>query len=473
MSKIKKSRFTSATKYFALIGVLIVSVFAVQYKQNIVGQASRVLGDQTIAAPNLIQLTSPLNYHGHYMVDTDLETRFDWTDTVPNAPVTYQIEKFFLGNDGRVNSNPEYVATNYCSPACTGAGCSTCWLDKSLLTQTVFSDKHPINTGDDLHTLWRVNAKDSLGNVYSSNWNTVFLLGEVRPIIPAWRPNILAPSDRAVFIRKPFKFAWTGALWATGSKIKIATDINFTNLLVNQVTTLSEYSDVANLPVGVKLYWHATTTDGGGELYDSPTGSFIISNPPSIPVQTAPVNNFLSSSVLPTFKWNVSTGSPSGYQFKLSLDSSFNTSVTSIDIVHPNASYVPTTALVRGKTYYWKVRSIIYNGNLMDYSDWSSTRTVKIAPAVPVLKLPANNSTGIIRKPKLTWANAVGASSYKVQVSKNADMTLPLINKTITTPYFTLTVSLPSKTKLYWRVMSVSPVGSSLWSAKWNFTTAL
>jgi hypothetical protein len=92
-------------------------------------------------------------------------------------------------------------------------------------------------------------------------------------------------------------------------------------------------------------------------------------------------------------------------------------------------------------------------------------------PSTPSLSDPFNTATGISVNPILRWNVSNGAETYTLQVSKNSNMSLPVVNQTgITGTSYTVN-GLENETRYYWRVRAVNAAGNSGWSIIRNFTT--
>ena len=105
-----------------------------------------------------------------------------------------------------------------------------------------------------------------------------------------------------------------------------------------------------------------------------------------------------------------------------------------------------------------------------EYSGWSLARSFRVAYAAPINLLPANGATGVPPRPTFTWDAVTGATSYSIQVSRNATFTLLVVSKTVVPATYAHTANLPAGT-YYWRVRVNGPFGPSAWTATYSFTT--
>jgi uncharacterized protein YjdB len=94
-----------------------------------------------------------------------------------------------------------------------------------------------------------------------------------------------------------------------------------------------------------------------------------------------------------------------------------------------------------------------------------------LAPAIPTLSSPADNSTGLATSLKLTWNAVPNANSYSIEVSKNPDFSSLVINRSsLTSNEFTAS-GLQEDSPYYWRVRATNSAGSSPYSTVWTFRT--
>ena len=152
----------------------------------------------------------------------------------------------------------------------------------------------------------------------------------------------------------------------------------------------------------------------------------------SAPILVAPADE--ATEVEPeeeTFLWNTVENAES-YELSIATNSSFDSNsivFTQTDISENNID-IPTAYILKGATYYWKVRA----KNAIGISDWSVVwkfTTIEQINA-PILISPENEATA--QEPDLTldWSAVTGAISYNVQVSINPDMSAPILDENLT-----------------------------------------
>ncbi len=92
------------------------------------------------------------------------------------------------------------------------------------------------------------------------------------------------------------------------------------------------------------------------------------------------------------------------------------------------------------------------------------------APAVPAPSAPANNALNQSRSLQLVWNSVNLAETYRVQCSTDAGFTAIVADTTVSDTLLAIS-NFQNAVKYYWRVNSKNIIGSSAWSASYNFTT--
>jgi hypothetical protein len=100
--------------------------------------------------------------------------------------------------------------------------------------------------------------------------------------------------------------------------------------------------------------------------------------------------------------------------------------------------------------------------------DAGAVEVVAIAPAVPILLLPIDNSFTADTTPDFDWGDATGANEYQIQVDDNDNFSSPVIDTTVSISAYIPPSPLPDDT-YYWHVRAGNGVWSD-YSARWSFT---
>ena len=93
-------------------------------------------------------------------------------------------------------------------------------------------------------------------------------------------------------------------------------------------------------------------------------------------------------------------------------------------------------------------------------------------PPAPVLRSPSDQSSGELNAVSLIWDESPGASSYQLQVSREANLgTLDLERGTVLQTRYDVR-GLELSTPYYWRVRAVNEMGVGDWSEVWLFAAS-
>ena len=121
-----------------------------------------------------------------------------------------------------------------------------------------------------------------------------------------------------------------------------------------------------------------------------------------------------------------------------------------------------------GTDYRVKVSSVV-NNTVSSQSAVDFTIN-SLSLSAPVLTSPADNSTGVVTSPTLTWQPVSNATLYSVEVSTDSAFTNPIVNlQNVTTTSYNLS-NLSVGVKYYWRIKAGNTSGWSSASSA-SFTT--
>jgi hypothetical protein len=84
------------------------------------------------------------------------------------------------------------------------------------------------------------------------------------------------------------------------------------------------------------------------------------------------------------------------------------------------------------------------------------------------LSSPINGNTTETLRPTFSWGSIAGATGYVLKVSRYSSFSTNIISQSVGSNSFTPSTSLPTNTKLYWKVQTKAINGPSAWSqAQW------
>ncbi|MDP4181381.1 MAG: cellulase family glycosylhydrolase, partial [Bacillota bacterium] len=190
--------------------------------------------------------------------------------------------------------------------------------------------------------------------------------------------------------------------------------------------------------------------------------------------QTYPANG--ATGVMPSaaFKWDPSVGAKS-YTITVSEDASFSNPVINATEI-TGTSYAPSTDLKFNTKYYWKVTALNVLGDTVAQNSGISFTTrpaATVKPGAFNLISPDNNFVGAGIRPEFKWSLATEGLSYSIVVSKNSDLSSPVINvNRLTGSSYIPDKDLELGVKYYWKVTAVNNIGStSPTNGVFSFTT--
>ncbi|HOU41305.1 MAG TPA: S8 family serine peptidase [Promineifilum sp.] len=194
----------------------------------------------------------------------------------------------------------------------------------------------------------------------------------------------------------------------------------------------------------------------------------------SAPLLITPTNGQTLATAEVAFEWG-GVENATGYRLQVATDSDFN------DLVVNDASLLNTSAtktLPGEGTYYWRVRAL---GD--EDGPWSEVWSFTIAfpactvPDAPMLSDPADGSSVGDLTPNFQWGAVMDATTYDIRVSKQPDVSNPIISDSSATAGYTVTTSLTDNETYYWRVRAHNNGGAcnetGPWSEVWQFSIAV
>jgi hypothetical protein len=194
--------------------------------------------------------------------------------------------------------------------------------------------------------------------------------------------------------------------------------------------------------------------------FQTGTSTTIQDKPPALPDPPSlfwPTDGSNTCTAAPTFFWS-RVREAAWYQIEVDDSSDFGS--PSIAQTTTNTTYTPGEDLAID-TYYWHVRA----SNAEQDGAWSEVWSFTVLPplAQPSLIAPSDGSQTCDLTPSLEWSPVSGASSYRIQVDDNSDLSSPLVNATVEDTTYTSGTEWAPGT-YYWRVQAVDTCGGGVWS---------
>lgn len=250
--------------------------------------------------------------------------------------------------------------------------------------------------------------------------------------------------------------------------VQMATDANFTNLIVDEnENEISAYYN-SNLLFGQEYFWRVKATDEIGTSDWSETFSFSIFTEIEL---SKPNDGKDGIDILAELKWkNRSNGENiegvGGFDIDIdtvnTFDSPYYTMLNAEGVVFEKT----TDYLLFGKVHYWRVRAMHADG----FGPWSEIREFETVHTVELDK-PSNNSTDEEFDVTLKWdklGDEGDSFEYTIEVSTEETFIEPVTLITLEdelAPDF-----LKFGLDYYWRAKATTPTDISSWSEVFKFT---
>lgn len=273
------------------------------------------------------------------------------------------------------------------------------------------------------------------------------------------------PTDNSINRPVSDTLKWDFASTAYAYRVDIATDEEFTNIVVTQDTILDLFYPYSGLSHNTLYYWRVQsfTLDGVGDK--SEVWKFSTKLAP--PTLTTPANAETGVPIQGDLVWETVSGADS-YTVMLSTTEDFSDDILldMADITDTDYPYGPLEFLT---TYYWKVKAVASESE----SEWSEVSNFTTILGPPALLSPADEAIDQAIDGNLVFDAVTNADSYNIQLSEkddfSSDLALDINTSSETTHAYS---GLKINTTYYWRASSNDAGGNtSPWSEVWSFTT--
>lgn len=307
-----------------------------------------------------------------------------------------------------------------------------------------------------------VTTYNSTTNELSANFSDVGELVLISHIL--FPPELATPVNNFYSANLNDTLKWRKLYGASSYNIQISKESNFSEKIVNSIINSDTLFNYQNLEYDSRYYWRVRglNTKDTSQWSDTRTFSTLLSSPALL----SPVNNYFGFKLTDTLKWQ-SVGTGIKYRIQISTDANY-------DSLLKDENDISTTKYITllnkyNTTYFWRVKA--YRD--VDSSNWSSGYRFTTLMNTPLLSFPVNNSINLQKNLLVSWKEVSGATSYKLQVSKDNEFIDNLENfYNITANNFEL-INLDYDSKYFWRIKALRSTDSTIFSLPNNFSTVM
>lgn len=287
--------------------------------------------------------------------------------------------------------------------------------------------------------------------------------------------NLSNPSNAAIGVVGTPTFTWATSPNTTTYTFQLSTDSGFATPVVNETgIAATSFTPSVTLSPGTIYFWRVLAERPTGNIpaEGSPWSFTTVAPVPGAFTLVAPTNGATGVFVVPSFSWTSSLGTAS-YHLQVSTDPGFATLVVDQAGLLTTSATSPIT-LQPSTPYFWKVLAESTSVVTATGAPWTFV-TQSPAPGSFTMTSPMAGATGVLTLSTFTWTPSTGATSYRLEVSRDFSFSTVVVDQSgITATSFTLTTPLLALTTYYWRVTAVNGSGSTATatSAPFSFTTA-
>ncbi|MFN4110665.1 MAG: T9SS type A sorting domain-containing protein [Ignavibacteria bacterium] len=187
--------------------------------------------------------------------------------------------------------------------------------------------------------------------------------------LPPSPSNLISPANGSINVVTSPVLKWTQVSGVSNYHLQVATDSNFSSLVLND-STIQTNEKLVQLQPQKKYYWRVRSKNNAGWSLFSQVWSFTTkSNPPSQPILNSPPKGASGISIPVEFKWFSSSGAEN-YSLIVNEDSTFTNPVLNETVFD---TFYVASSLLPNKTYYWKVIANNFSGSSASSEIWYFT----------------------------------------------------------------------------------------------------
>ena len=286
-------------------------------------------------------------------------------------------------------------------------------------------------------------------------------------IIPG-EAGLLTPINGECVKTNTPTFNWKNTNGIVSNKIEIASDENFTNIILSAEIFGAETFTAEYLENGF-YYWRVFSTDENGKIYISETfdmtitNNFIVANDLLVP-QPVDINTITDTSQI-VFKWSGEVlASPYSYEFELSKDDFQTYLIRKSDLFEPQYIVTNSNIKIEDGIYQWRARTVFYTcpGDWCNKSSFICDTKCKPEPSIPKNLIPPVGDCSTTSY-TFTWDGGVAGDEYIVEISTDSTAWSNKITKTgiCVDGVNSFTVEINTAGGYYWQVKHSNSCGTS------------
>lgn len=274
----------------------------------------------------------------------------------------------------------------------------------------------------------------------------------------------VSPVNGSRHLAIPTQLKWRSASGAINYWLEVATDQNFSSLILRDSTLVDTVSTLSNLNEGIRYFWRLRVKNATGWGNYSSVWNFTTAFiPGQINLAEPPDLSNVPSQVV-TFRWRGDPGA-TAYWLEAGFDSAFG-SVTRRDTMLTDTSLITNDSLL-DTVYYWRVRGTSPAGYGLFSDVWKYT-TYSL-PAQPVLVSPPDSSIQRYDSVLFVWRSIPDIFNYWFELSLDQNFSTFEVRDTTLIDTSTLVLNLPYNEWHYWRVRAKNRGGYGLFSSVGRF----
>jgi hypothetical protein len=280
--------------------------------------------------------------------------------------------------------------------------------------------------------------------------------------------NLSAPADAAACQPRNPAFSWTAAEGAATYSVTVSPNADFSNpTLVQQGITGTSFTPPADtLPAAQSFFWKVDAINPQGQTISTPGSRTFdtICQPGPFNLLT-PANGAVCQSTEPTFTWSAASNA-TGYQLVVNVEGDPNNIYFTQSDITETTFTLPPGSLDPNLSYEWSVVASNASGSV-NSSPANRTFSTVCGPGAFDLTSPDNGAAVNGFMPTLFWTGAANATTYRLRVSLQPDLSNPILDEpTITGPgpnlaYTILGGQLDACQVYFWSVDAVNASGTT------------